>query len=180
MIRPYKGIRPKISDSAYVDPSAQLIGDVTLAANTSVWPGSVLRGDVSAIRIGANSNVQDGSVLHGYRVPGSAPIDVELGEWVTIGHGVILHACQVEDRCMIGIGAIILTGACIGHDSIIAAGALIPENTIVEPGSLWMGAPAKFRRPVTDTDKERILMHARNYLQRRQEYLADAAGVTAK
>jgi len=178
MIRPYKGIMPKISDSAYVDPSAQVIGDVTLAENTSIWPGAVLRGDVSAIRIGANSNVQDVSVLHGYALHGSR-IDVVLGEWVTIGHGVTLHACTIGDRCIIGIGAIILTGARIGHDSIIAAGALIPENTTVEPGTLWVGAPAKFRRMVTEQDKESILIHARVYVQRRQQYLAEAAGVAS-
>ena len=175
MIRPYKGIVPKVSDSAYVDPAAQVIGDVTLAENASIWPGAVLRGDVSAIRIGANSNIQDCSVLHGYHLTGSAPIDVEVGEWVTVGHSVTLHACKIEDRCMIGIGAIILTGARIGHDSIIAAGTLIPENTVVEPGSLWMGIPGKFRRMVTEKDKETILMPARSYLRRTQEYRQEAS-----
>ena len=178
MIRAYKGIMPRIADSAYIDPSAQVIGDVTLAENASVWPGVVLRGDVSAIRIGANSNVQDVSVLHGYALHGTK-IDVVLGEWVTIGHGVTLHACMIEDRCIIGIGAIILTGARIGHDSIVAAGALIPENTTVEPGSLWIGTPAKFRRKVTEQDKESILMHARSYQKRRQEYLAETAGMAS-
>jgi carbonic anhydrase/acetyltransferase-like protein (isoleucine patch superfamily) len=174
MIRPYKGIVPKIANSCYVDPAAQVIGDVTLAENTSLWPGVVLRGDVSAIRVAANSNVQDGSVLHGYHVHGTAPIDVALGELVTIGHSVTLHACQIEDRCLVGIGAIILTGARIGHDSIIAAGTLIPENTIVQPGSLWMGLPGKFHRAITDRERDEILLLAHRYVQRREEYLKES------
>jgi len=172
MIRAFKGQMPKIVESCYVDDSAQLIGDVTLGENVSIWPGVVLRGDVSAIRIGANSNVQDACVLHGYSLHGRT-IHVELGEWVSIAHGVMLHACTIEDRCLIGIGAIILTGARIGHDSIIAAGTLIPEHAIVEPGSLWMGVPGKFRRSTSEKDKEEIVLHAQRYVERREEYLKE-------
>ena len=170
MIRSFKGITPAIPSSCYVDESAQVIGDVVLAENVSIWPCAVLRGDVNSIRIGANSNIQDCSVLHGqtdlYRV--------ELGEWVTVGHRVMLHGCTTGDRCVIiGIGAIILTGARIGHDSIIAAGTLIPENAVVEPGSLWMGSPGKFRRALTDKDREKILWNARNYIVLREQYLKE-------
>jgi carbonic anhydrase/acetyltransferase-like protein (isoleucine patch superfamily) len=169
MIRSFKGITPAIPSSCYVDESAQVIGDVVLAENVSIWPCAVLRGDVNSIRIGANSNIQDCSVLHGqtdlYRV--------ELGEWVTVGHRVMLHGCTIGDRCVIGIGAIVLNGARIGHDSIIAAGTLIPENAVVEPGSLWMGSPGKFRRALTDKDREKILWNARNYIVLREQYLKE-------
>jgi carbonic anhydrase/acetyltransferase-like protein (isoleucine patch superfamily) len=171
MIRPFKGITPAIPSSCYVDESAQVIGDVVLAENVSIWPGAVLRGDVNSIRIGANSNLQDCAVLHGQ----TGQFAVELGEWVSVGHSAMLHGCIVEDRCVIGIGAIVLNGARIGHDSIIAAGTLIPENAVVEPGSLWMGSPGKFRRAIGDKDRERILMHARNYIGLREQYLKQPA-----
>lgn len=172
MIRSHKGITPVVPSSCYVDESAQVIGDVVLAENASIWPCAVLRGDVNSIRIGANSNIQDCSVLHGqtdlYRV--------ELGEWVTVGHRAMLHGCTIEDRCVIGIGAIVLNGARIGHDSIIAAGTLIPENAVVEPGSLMMGSPGKLRRALGDKDRERILWNARNYIVLREQYLKELTG----
>ncbi len=171
MIRSYKGITPSIPSSCYVDESAQVIGDVVLAENVSVLPCAVLRGDVNSIRIGANSNIQDCSVLHGQ----TDLFPVALGEWVSVGHSVTLHGCIIEDRCLIGIGAIVLNGARVGHDSIIAAGALIPENAVVEPGSLWMGSPGKFRRAIRDEDRERILMSGRNYLGYREQYLKERA-----
>ena len=167
MIRSYKGISPTIPQSCYVDESAQLIGDVTLGENASVWMNAVLRGDVHYIRVGANSNIQDCSVLHG--MLGQWP--VEVGDWVTVGHSVTLHGCVVEDRCLIGMGVVILNGARIGAGSIIAAGTLIPEGTVVEPGSLWMGSPGKFRKKL-DGD-EMILRYARNYLGYREQYLAE-------
>jgi len=172
MIRSYQGIAPAIPASCYVDEAAQVIGDVVLAENVSIWPGAVLRGDVNSIRIGAHSNIQDCAVLHGQ----TGQFPVELGEWVSVGHSATLHGCVVEDRCVIGIGAIILNGARIGHDSIIAAGTLIPESAVVEPRSLWMGSPGKFRRPIGDQDRERILMYARNYVALRERYLNESAG----
>ena len=169
MIRSYKGMSPKIPASCYVDDSAQIIGDVVLGENASVWMNAVLRGDVFAIRIGANSNIQDCSVLHGMK----EKFGVNVGEWVTVGHSVTLHGCDVEDRCLIGMGAVILNGARIGTGSIIAAGTLIPEGTTVEPYSLWMGSPGKFRRKLEDRDQEMILMYAKNYLGYREAYLAE-------
>ena len=146
MIRSYKGITPTIPPSCYVDESAQLIGDVVLGENASVWMNAVLRGDVHYIRVGANSNIQDCSVLHG--MLNQWPVIV--GDWVTVGHSVTLHGCVVEDRCLIGMGVVILNGARIGAGSIIAAGTLIPEGTVVEPGSLWMGVPGKFRKKLDE------------------------------
>jgi carbonic anhydrase/acetyltransferase-like protein (isoleucine patch superfamily) len=170
MIRSYKGLSPTIPPSCYVDDSAQLIGDVVLGENASVWMNAVLRGDVHFIRVGANSNIQDCSVLHG--MLNQWPVVV--GDWVTVGHSVTLHGCVVEDRCLIGMGVVILNGARIGAGSIIAAGTLIPEGTIVEPGSLWMGVPGKFRKKL-DSD-EMILRYARNYLGYKENYLAERKG----
>jgi carbonic anhydrase/acetyltransferase-like protein (isoleucine patch superfamily) len=169
MIRSYKGVTPTVLPSCYVDESAQLIGDVVLGENASVWMNAVLRGDVHSIRVGANSNIQDCSVLHG--MLNQWPVIV--GDWVTVGHSVTLHGCVVEDRCLIGMGVVILNGARIGAGSIIAAGTLIPEGTIVEPRSLWMGVPGKFRKQLTDDDQEMILRYGRNYLGYRENYLAE-------
>jgi carbonic anhydrase/acetyltransferase-like protein (isoleucine patch superfamily) len=170
MIRPFKGKHPIVPASCYVDTSAQLIGDVILGEHASVWMNAVLRGDVHEIRVGAYSNVQDCSVLHGMK----QQYGVYLGEYVTVGHSVTLHGCVIEDRCLIGMGSIILNGARIGAGSIIAAGTLIPEKTIVEPGSLWMGSPGKFRRKLGSEDGETILRYARNYLGYKDEYLKEA------
>src|SRR5438067_12206686 len=161
MIRTYKGMSPQVPASSYVDDAAQLIGDVVLAEHASVWMNAVLRGDVHSIRIGAYSNIQDCSVLHGMK----EQYGVFVGEHVTVGHSVTLHGCAIADRCLIGMGSVILNGAWIGAGSIIAAGTLIPEKTIVEPGSLWIGSPGKFRRKLDEKDQEMILMYARNYLE---------------
>ena len=169
MIRSYKGVSPKIPVSCFVDGSAQIIGDVELGEHASVWMNAVLRGDVHAIRIGAHSNIQDCSVLHGMK----EQYGVTLGEYVTVGHSVTLHGCTIEDRCLIGMGSIILNGAVIGAGSIIAAGTLIPERTIIEPGSLWMGSPGKFRRKLDEKDQETIMRYARNYLEYKDSYLAE-------
>jgi carbonic anhydrase/acetyltransferase-like protein (isoleucine patch superfamily) len=150
-----------------VDESAQIIGDVALGEHASVWMNAVVRGDVFAIRIGAYSNIQDCSVLHGMK----EKYGVVIGEHVTVGHSVTLHGCTIEDRCLIGMGAIILNGARIGAGSIIAAGTLIPEQTIVEPGSLWIGSPGKFRRALEEKDQEMILQYAKNYLGYKESYL---------
>ena len=166
MLRSYKGIRPTIPASCYIDDSAQIIGDVVLGENASIWMNAVLRGDVHSIRIGANSNIQDCSVLHGMK----EQYGVLLGEYVTVGHTVTLHGCTIEDRCLIGMGSIILNGARIGAGSIIAAGTLIPERTIVEPGSLWMGSPGRFVRKLELKDSESIMRYANNYLGYKESY----------
>jgi carbonic anhydrase/acetyltransferase-like protein (isoleucine patch superfamily) len=172
MIRPYKGVLPKIAAGCYIDESAQIIGDVEIGENTSVWMCAVVRGDVNAIRIGANSNIQDCSVLHGmlnrYRVT--------VGDWVTVGHAVTLHGCEVWDRCLIGMGAVILNNAVVGEGSIIAAGTVIPENTVVEPFSLWAGTPGRFKKKIEDEQTQQmILQYAKNYLGYREQYIKETA-----
>jgi len=169
MIRSFKGLHPTIPASCYVDDSAQIIGDVVLGEHASVWMNAVLRGDVYAIRIGAHSNIQDCSVLHGMK----NIYGVTVGEFVTVGHSATLHGCVIEDRCLIGMGSVILNGAKIGAGSIIAAGTLIPERTVVEPGSLWMGSPGKFRRKLEDGEDEMIMRYATNYLGYKEDYLRE-------
>jgi carbonic anhydrase/acetyltransferase-like protein (isoleucine patch superfamily) len=169
MIRSYKGISPTIPNSCYVDDSAQIIGDVVLSEHASIWMNAVLRGDVHSIRVGAHSNIQDCSVLHGMK----EQYGVFIGDYVTVGHSVTLHGCTIGDRCLIGMGSIILNGAVIGAGSIIAAGTLIPEKTMVEPGSLWMGSPGQFRRKLVERDTESIMRYATNYLGYKDAYLAE-------
>ena len=171
MIRSYQGIRPSIAAGCYIDLSAQLIGDVSLGENSSVWMNAVLRGDVNSIRVGANSNVQDCAVLHGQRYL----YPVTVGDYVTIGHNATVHGCIVEDAVLIGMGTTILNNSRIGEGSIIAAGAVVPEGTIVPPRTLWAGVPAKLRRELSDSDRELILQYARNYLDYTKIYLAESA-----
>ena len=171
MIRAYKGIVPRVDATAYIDPSAQVIGDVTMGPRSSVWCGTVLRGDVNRIVLGAETNIQDNSVLHG-------ELDlypVLVGDRVTVGHMAVLHGCVVEDDCLIGIGAIVLNGARIGRGSIVAAGSLVPEGMEIPPGSLAMGTPAKVRRNITDEEKARFRENAQRYIRYRQEYREEPA-----
>jgi len=170
MIRSYQGIRPSIAAGCYIDLSAQLIGDVSLGENSSVWMNAVLRGDVNSIRVGANSNVQDCAVLHGQRYL----YPVTVGDYVTIGHNATVHGCIVEDAVLIGMGTTILNNSRIGEGSIIAAGAVVPEGTIVPPRTLWAGVPAKLRRSLSDSDRELILQYARNYLDYTKIYLSES------
>lgn len=169
MIRSYKGVRPTIPASCYVDPSAQVIGDVVLGEHASIWMNAVVRGDVNAIRIGARSNVQDCAVLHGMR----DLYPVHIGERVTIGHNATVHGCILEDEVLVGIGAVILNNARIGTGSIIAAGAVIPEHTIIPPGSLVAGVPGKLRRSLDAADRALILKYAENYVDYVTFYLEE-------
>lgn len=171
MLRSYRGIMPRVAASAYIDPSAQVIGDVEIGERASVWPLVTIRGDVNYIRIGEESNVQDNSVLHVQR----NEFPLILGNRVSVAHSVTLHGCVVEDDCLIGIGAIVLNGVRVGKGSIIAAGALVSEGTQIPPGSLFMGMPARLRRAVTPEDTERILKHARNYVMYRETYMNEEA-----
>src|SRR6476469_9644354 len=171
MLRPYKGVSPAIAAGCYIDQSAQIIGDVTIGENSSVWMNAVVRGDVYAIKIGKNSNVQDCSVLHGMR----HKYGVTMGDWVTVGHSVTLHGCTIGDRCLIGMGSVILNNAKVGEGSIIAAGTVIPENTVIEPYSLWMGVPGKFSKKTDDEKTQQmILQYAKNYLDYTKQYLNEA------
>jgi carbonic anhydrase/acetyltransferase-like protein (isoleucine patch superfamily) len=166
LIRSYRGRKPQIAATAYIDPAAVVIGNVTIGEDSSVWPCVVVRGDVHYIRIGARTNVQDGSVLHVMR----DEWPLILGDNVTVGHGVVLHGCTIESRCLIGMGSIILNGAKIGAGSIIAAGTLVPERTEVPPNSLFMGHPGKFRRTLSAEDQESIDGYAQRYVEYAKTY----------
>ena len=159
-IRPYRGKRPQIAASAYIDPAAVVIGDVVIGEDSSVWPCAVVRGDVHYIRIGARTNIQDGSICHVMR----DEWPLILGDDVTIGHSVTLHGCTIESRCLIGMGAVILNGVTVGSGSIVAAGALLTERTAIPPGSLVMGSPGKVKRVLTESDQAAIDAYAQRYV----------------
>ena len=148
MIRPFRGIHPHVAESAYVDVSAQVIGDVHLGEQASVWCNAVVRGDMFYIRIGDRTNIQDNSVIH--TRTGSHPTILE--DEVTVGHSVTLHGCYIEHGALIGIGSIVLDDARIGAESLIAAGSLVSPGTIIPPRSLVMGIPARVKRPLTDEE----------------------------
>lgn len=166
----YKGIFPTIDSSVFMVDSSIVIGDSVIGADSSLWFNVVVRGDVNYIRIGARTNVQDNSVLH--VTNNTHPL--VIGSDVTIGHSVTLHGCTIKDRCLIGMGAIILDGAVIGEDSLVGAGALITENTVIEPGSLVLGMPAKVVRKLNDAERARILKSAKNYMGYASNYRAEA------
>ena len=170
MIRSFRSVAPTVDPSAFVDASAQVIGDVQIGAECSIWMGAVLRGDIHAIRIGARTNIQDLSCVHVMR--GTHP--ATIGSNVTIGHGVNVHGATIEDRCLIGIGAILLNGSVIGTGSIVAAGALVTEGTIIPPGSLVMGSPGKVRRPLSPEEDASIMRYADNYVRYRLDYIREA------
>jgi carbonic anhydrase/acetyltransferase-like protein (isoleucine patch superfamily) len=166
MIRSFRGAIPKVAPSCYIDPSAQLIGDVTIGERSSVWPNATVRGDVHWIRIGEGTSIQDNSVLH--VESGKHPLVV--GNYVTVGHSAVLHGCTIEDDCIIGIGAIVLNGATVGKGSVIAAGALVSEGAQIPPGSLAMGVPAKVKREVSAEEQQRFRTNAEHYIELRQLY----------
>jgi carbonic anhydrase/acetyltransferase-like protein (isoleucine patch superfamily) len=166
MLRPYRGRMPVVHSTAFVDDSAQVIGDVEIGAESSVWMHAVIRGDVNHIRVGQRTNVQDGTVVH--VMHGTHP--TMIGDDVTIGHRAIVHGCTVGHRVLIGMGAILLNGVNVGADSIVAAGALLTEGMVVPPGSLVMGVPGKVRRPLSEEEIRFVLESARNYVRYRLDY----------
>jgi len=168
MIRPYKGMVPQVAPSAFVEASAQLIGDVRVGEDSSVWFNCVIRGDVNHIRIGSSTNVQDGSIIH----VASGRFPAIIGDRVTIGHGVILHGCKILDRSLVGIGSIVLDGVTVGEESIIAAGSLVTPGTEVPPRSMVMGSPARVRRQVSEEELEWIDAHWKNYVEYKNSYLS--------
>ncbi len=168
MIRPYRSILPRIHPTAFVDDTAQVIGDVEIGEESSVWMSVVVRGDVNWIRIGRRTNLQDGTVVHVMRDTHPTTI----GDEVTVAHGVMLHGCTIHPRCLIGIGAIVLNGAEVGCDTIVAAGTLVPERMKTPAGSLVMGNPAKVRRPLTADEIASIRGYAARYVGYRLEYMA--------
>ena len=160
MIRPFRGVHPQIQSSSYIDVSAQIIGDVHIGEQSSVWCNAVLRGDMYYIRIGNRTNVQDNSVVH--TRTGTHPTILE--DEVTIGHSVTLHGCYVERGSLIGIGSIVLDDARVGTQSLVAAGSLISPGTIIPPHSLVMGVPARVKRPLTEEEVAGLALFWQNYV----------------
>ena len=167
MLRPYRGRMPRVHPTAYIDSSAQVVGDVEIGEESSVWMAVVIRGDVNRIRIGRRSNVQDGTVVHVMK----DTHETTIGDDVTIGHAAVIHGCTIEDRCLIGMGAILLNGARIGEGSIVAAGTLVVEGMVVPPRSLVMGSPGKVKRALTDAEVAGIQTYADRYVAYRLDYL---------
>jgi carbonic anhydrase/acetyltransferase-like protein (isoleucine patch superfamily) len=172
-IRPFEAIHPTLGERTFVDPAATVIGDVVLGDDVSVWPGTVIRGDVNVIRIGARTNIQDGTIVHvSHDGPFGKPFATIIGEDVTIGHGAIVHACVIEDACLIGMGATVLDGAIVRRNAFVGAGALVPPGKVVGSRELWLGNPAKCVRVLSDTDVEQLYYSAQHYVRLKNRYLA--------
>lgn len=172
-LRPFKGILPTLGARTYVDPAATVIGDVVLGDDVSIWPGAVLRGDVNHIRVGARSNIQDGSIVHvthdGPYSPGG--FATSIGEGVTIGHAAVIHACVIEDYCLIGMHAVVLDGAVVKRHGFVGAGSVVPPGKVVGEGELWLGNPAKCVRLLTDRQIEQLHYSADHYVRLKDAYL---------
>jgi carbonic anhydrase/acetyltransferase-like protein (isoleucine patch superfamily) len=172
-IRPYKGILPTLGARVYVDASAAVIGDVVIGDDTSIWPQCSVRGDVNFIRIGARTNVQDGTVIHGVHPHEalSGSHSVTVGDDVTIGHSSIIHGCAIESRCLIGMGSTLLDGAVLRSGVFLGAGSLVTEGKELEGGYLWMGRPAKKLRALTDDEIKWFVYSAKHYVGLKNDYL---------
>lgn len=171
-IRTFAGLTPRIAADAWVDETAVVIGDVEIGHRSSVWPMAVLRGDIHRIRIGSDSNIQDGSILHVSHdsrfVPGGHPL--VLHDQVTVGHQVVLHGCEIHHHCLIGIGARVLDGVIIEPFTLVGAGALVPPGKLLESGYLWVGAPARRARALTDQEREYLVYTAEHYARLAQRH----------
>ena len=173
-LRPFRGTLPTLGARAYVDPACTIIGDVELGDDVSVWPGTVIRGDVNHVRIGARTNVQDGTIIH---VSHHSPFNAAghptlIGEGVTVGHGCIIHACTIGDYSLIGMGACILDGARVSRHGFVGAGAVVGPGKVVGEGELWLGNPARPARLLRDTEIEALHYSADHYVRLKDEYLA--------
>ena len=169
MIKPLFGKTPAIGAGVFVAETAAIIGDVEIGEQSSVWYGTVVRGDDMPIRVGARTSLQDNTVIH----VTAGRYGTTIGSDCTIGHNAIIHACIVEDHCLIGMGSIILDGAKIGRGSLVGAGALVTPGTDIPPGSLVVGSPAKVKRPVNEKEREQILYGAAHYVELARRYLAE-------
>lgn len=167
MIRTFQGVSPTIPKSCFIEDTAMVIGDVVMGEDCSAWFHAVIRGDVNYIRIGNRTNVQDLCMLH--VTHDTHPLII--GNEVTIGHNVVLHGCTIQDRVLVGMGAIVMDGAVIGEDSVVGAGALVVEGTVVPPKSVILGSPARIRRPATDKELAWIKESAGNYVKYSRQYL---------
>lgn len=169
MILPYRGILPRIAAEAFVAPTAVVIGDVEIGADSGIWFGCVIRGDVNAIRIGERTNIQDGTIVH---VSGRAN-PTYIGSDVTIGHGAIIHACMLEDGSFVGMGATVMDGAVVASGAMVAAGALVPPGMVIGGGRLWAGVPAKPVRELGEGDRDTMAFTAPHYVELARRYRAD-------
>ncbi|HEX8180682.1 MAG TPA: gamma carbonic anhydrase family protein [Pyrinomonadaceae bacterium] len=166
MIRPFRGKHPQIHPTAYIAETAVVIGDVEIGAESSVWFGAVVRGDVYYIRIGARTNIQDGTVIH---VTNGTHATI-LEDEVTVGHNATLHGCHVERGCLVGMGSIVMDGVRVGAQSLIAAGALVAPGTQIPPRSLVMGVPARVKRPLTAEEVAGLDVYWQNYIEYTKQY----------
>jgi len=166
MLHTYRGITPKLAEDVFCVDSAEVIGDVEIGGQSSIWFQVVIRGDVNTIRIGDRTNIQDGTVIH----VTNQTHPTSLGDDVTIGHNVTLHGCKIGNRCLIGMGAVVLDGAEIADDAMVAAGALITPGTHVPSGTLFAGAPAKYKRHLSDQEIADLQQSADNYLKYVESY----------
>ncbi len=177
-VRAFEGKHPRIAADAWIDETAVVIGEVSLEAGASIWPMCVVRGDIHRIEIGAETNIQDGSVLHVSHdsrfMPGGAPLIVH--EQVTIGHQVVLHGCEIQDHCLVGIGARVLDRAVLRPRTLLGAGSLVTPGQMLEGGYLWLGSPARRVRPLTDQELEYLDYSAANYVQLAARHRAARAG----
>ncbi|OOG47496.1 gamma carbonic anhydrase family protein [Rhodanobacter sp. C06] len=172
-LRSYKGIAPVLGERVYVDSAASVIGDVVLAEDVSIWPGAVLRGDVNAIRVGPRTNIQDGAIVHvAHAGPYGPGFPCLIGADVTIGHAAVVHACTIEDGCLIGMHASVLDGAVVKKHGFVGAGALVPPGKVVGERELWLGNPAKFVRVLSDAQVAQLLYSAAHYVRLKDDYLA--------
>ena len=167
MIKAYKGVTPTIADTAFIEDTAVIVGDVVIEADSSVWFHSIVRGDVNYIRIGRRTNVQDLSLLH--VTHDTYPLI--LGDDVTVGHHVVLHGCTIQNRVLVGMGAVLMDGVVVGDDCIIGAGALVTEHTKIPPGSLVIGSPARVKRPLRETELAWLKESAQNYVRYARDYM---------
>jgi carbonic anhydrase/acetyltransferase-like protein (isoleucine patch superfamily) len=176
-IRPFKQILPKLGQRVFIDPACTVIGDVTIGDDSSIWPGTVIRGDVNFIRIGERTNIQDGTIIHvSHDGPNGRPVGYPtlIGDDVTIGHGAIIHACTIEDGCLIGMGSTVLDGAVVRKNGFVGAGAVIPPGKTVGTGELWLGNPAKCVRQLGNAEIEQLYYSAQHYVRLKDAYLAEA------
>jgi carbonic anhydrase/acetyltransferase-like protein (isoleucine patch superfamily) len=171
-LAPHHGVMPTLGPGTWVHPRASVIGEVALGRDTSVWPGAVIRGDVNSITVGDATNIQDGSVLHvSHRTPANpAGGPLVVGARVTVGHAVILHACTIEDECLIGMGSIILDRAVVQKHVLLGAGSLVPEGRVLESGHLYLGRPAKMVRPLTAEEIAYFSYSAAHYVALARSY----------
>ena len=175
-IRPFKGIMPKIGKNIYIDSSSVLVGDIKIGNDVSIWPLVAARGDVNTITIGNNTNIQDGTILHVTRKTASNPNGYPLiiGSDVTVGHHCMLHGCQLGDRILVGMGAIIMDGAIVEDDVFIGAGTLVPPNKTLKSGYLYVGNPMKQARPLKASEEKFLKQSAINYVNLKNEYLSNS------